>query len=167
VSICFANVIEESEIALAASKIHGIEDRAQPLLYFLVLFDNVFHHSGRWGISPVLVDFYLVSTNMRVLKGLTIKLLCTGLVVASSLTSAVSVDAFAATSVSKKQEQARTHQRKKAGKLTQNSTKSSSNRKAVKTSSKSKNTACASRMSRSTSRARCEYTPTKNISAFK
>jgi hypothetical protein len=106
---------------------------------------------------------------MRVLKNLTLKLVCIGLVLSSTLTSAVSVDAFAASSLSKKQQQARDHKRKKAGKLSkpQKGNKSSSNRKGVKNGSKGKEGACTSRMSRSTSRARCQYQPIKSISAFK
>lgn len=106
---------------------------------------------------------------MRVLKNLTLKLMCFGLVLSSTLTSAVTVDAFAASSVSKKQQQARNHKRKKAGKISKprKDNKSSSKRKGVKNGSKRKEGACTSRMSRSTSRARCQYQPIKSISAFR
>jgi|GEM_PF-4097381 len=79
-------------------------------------------------------------------------------------------DAHAAGSLSKKQQEARDHQRKRAGRVPQRKTNgevSSSNRKGIKNSSNRRNSSCEARLARSVSRARCVYDQIKSISAFK
>jgi hypothetical protein len=115
---------------------------------------------------------YFREQDMQALKKMKfklVKLLCISLALSCSLTFSVIGDAVAASSLSKKQQEARAHQRKKAGKISapRKGNNSSSKRKGLKNGSKGNKGACESRLARSTSGDRCEYQPIKSISAFK